>query len=210
MRYVYNDKVYEVLIERKNNKNTYIRLKNDSIVVTTSYFVSDKMVKDILDKNSSFLSKAIKHEEIKKLKDENFYYLGKMYNVIIAPFNSINTSDCNIYVKEIKVLNKWIKKQTFTIFSERLNYWVSVFTENIPKPNLKIRKMTSRWGVCNRKNNNVTLNSELIKYDIKQIDYVIIHELSHFVHFNHSKEFWNTVSKYCNDYKLQRKILKDN
>ena len=54
------------------------------------------------------------------------------------------------------------------------------------------------------------MTENLIKDSIKQIDYVIIHELSHFVHFDHSKEFWSTVSKYCNDYKLQRKILKDN
>ena len=83
-----------------------------------------------------------------------------------------------------------------------------MFEENIPYPNLKIRKMKTRWGVCNRKNNNVTLNSELIKYGYDQIDYVITHELSHFVHFNHSKDFWMTVSKYCPNYKKIRKSLK--
>ena len=69
--------------------------------------------------------------------------------------------------------------------------------------------MTTRWGVCNRKNNTVTLNSELMKYSLDKLDYVIIHELSHFVHFNHSSDFWLLVSKYCINYKKVRKELRD-
>lgn len=69
--------------------------------------------------------------------------------------------------------------------------------------------MKTRWGVCNRKDNSVTLNSELIRYEADKLDYVIIHELSHFVHFNHSKNFWNLVSKYCPNYKQARKDLKE-
>ena len=68
--------------------------------------------------------------------------------------------------------------------------------------------MTSRWGVCNIKNHNVTLNSELSKYDISALDYVIVHELSHFIHHNHSKDFWLLVSKYCPNYKDIRKMLR--
>ena len=72
---------------------------------------------------------------------------------------------------------------------------------------LKIRQMKTRWGVCNRKDNSVTLNLELIKKDKSCLNYVIVHELSHFVHFNHTKEFWCTVEKYCPDYKSVRQEL---
>ena len=210
MKYEVNNKLYDVEITKKNNKNTYIRVKDNKICVTTSYFVTNSYIKNLLDNNYDFLVKALEKEELKKEKNENFYYLGKIYNIIVVPTMDIEISDDIIFVKSYDYLNKWLKKQMTNLFKERLDYWYNIFEENIPVPNLKIRKMTTRWGVCNRKNNNVTLNSELIKYDIKQIDYVIIHELSHFVHFDHSKEFWNTVSKYCNDYKIQRKILKDN
>ena len=81
--------------------------------------------------------------------------------------------------------------------------------ESIPKPNLKIRKMKTRWGVCNIENHNVTLNSELYRYDIECLDYVIVHELSHFIEANHSQDFWLQVSKYCPNYKEIRKKLKD-
>ncbi len=69
--------------------------------------------------------------------------------------------------------------------------------------------MKTRWGVCNKKDIVITLNSELIRYDISKLDYVIIHELSHFIHFNHSKSFWNLVSKYCPNYKQIKKELKE-
>jgi len=69
--------------------------------------------------------------------------------------------------------------------------------------------MTSRWGVCNRKNKSITINTELVKKDLKYIDYVIIHELCHFVHFNHSSDFWKLVSKYCDNYKKLRKEMKE-
>ena len=86
---------------------------------------------------------------------------------------------------------------------------IELYEEKIPFPTLKIRKMSSRWGVCNRKNNSVTLNSQLMMYDVEIIKYVIIHELCHFIHFNHSKSFWDSVEKYCPNYKLLRKTLKN-
>ena len=67
--------------------------------------------------------------------------------------------------------------------------------------------MKTRWGVCNVKTNRVTLNLELIKKDIKYLDYVIVHELSHLVYANHSKDFWNLVSVLVPNYKELRKEL---
>ena len=96
-----------------------------------------------------------------------------------------------------------------TMWKWILDYNYNLFDEKIPYPILKIRLMKTRWGVCNRRSNTVTLNTKLIEYSLEKLDYVIIHELSHFVHFNHSKNFWNLVSKYCPNYKLIRKELKD-
>ncbi len=68
--------------------------------------------------------------------------------------------------------------------------------------------MKTRWGVCNQRDKSITLSLDLIKHSLEDIDYVIIHELSHFVFFNHSKYFWGDVFQYCPDYKKVRKILK--
>ena len=69
--------------------------------------------------------------------------------------------------------------------------------------------MKTRWGVNHKLDSSITLNSKLIRYDERVIEYVIIHELSHFVHFDHSKYFWNTVEKYMPDYKKAVKTLKE-
>ena len=118
-------------------------------------------------------------------------------------------SDTCIKVSNDKVLFKWLDEYIYSIYYEHLMNWYSKYEESIPLPNLKIRKMKTRWGVCNIKNKNITLNYYLFRYDIECLDYVIVHELSHFLEFNHSKKFWKIVEKYCSNYKEIRKKLRD-
>ena len=207
MTYVVNDIEYEVVIEKKNNKNTYIRIRDNKIYITTNYFVSKSYIKSLLDKNYDVIKKMIEKNNQRLERSNKFYYLNKEYDIIFVNYCDIEINDNKIFVKSEDYLNKWLKKNTEIIFKERLDYIYNLFEENIPYPKLKIRKMKTRWGVCN-KNNSITLNSELIKYGYEQIDYVIIHELSHFIHFDHSKDFWNLVNKYCKNYKEIRKSLK--
>lgn len=201
---------YNVLVVKKSNKNTYIKIKDDlTIYVTTNYLTSKREVKVILDNEKDFLRKALSRVKKKLEKEELFYYLGKKYDIIKVPFENIEVSDDKVFVKDEKTLEKWLKKEIKRIFSERLEYNYNLFDEDIPFPKLKIRSMKTRWGVCNKRDNSVTLNSKLIKYSIHEIDYVIIHELSHFVHFDHSREFWETVRIYMPDYKKAVAILKE-
>ena len=95
------------------------------------------------------------------------------------------------------------------LFKERLDYNYHLFEEEIPYPILKIRTMKTRWCVFNKRDNSVTLNSNLLRETIDKLDYVIIHELSHFVYFDHSKNFWKLVSKYCPEYKTIRQEMKE-
>ena len=209
MQYKINDYLCNVYIEKKNNKNTYIRVKEDlNIYVTTNYLITEKQIIKLLDNNYDYLFKTLNNMKQRNEKKELFYYLGKKYDIIYYDSN-IELYNDKIYVKDEETLDKWYKKQIKKIFKERLDYNYSLFTEKIPYPNLRIRKMKTRWGVCNKKTNTVTLNSELIKYDFSKIDYVIIHELSHFLYFNHSRSFWNQVEKYCPNYKKIRNELKD-
>ena len=208
MKIEIDGKIYDVDIIRKNNKNTYVRVKNGKIVVTTNYLTGKNSIIKLIRDNEDSIIKMIDKDSKKIEKNENFYYFGKKYDVIYG-FSGIDISDDKIYVSDKKSLDKYISKNIVDIYSERLNYWYNMFEEKIPVPNLKIRKMTSRWGVCNIKNNNVTLNYQLSMYDICCLDYVIVHELSHFIHPNHSKDFWNLVGKYYPRYKECRKMLKE-
>ena len=208
--YKLDGQTYNVLVVKKNNKNTYIKIKDDmTIYVTTNYLTSKREVKVILDNEKDFLRKALSRTRKKLEKEELFYYLGEKYDIILVPFENTEVSNGKIFVKDEKILEKWLKKQMKRIFTERLEYNYNLFDEDIPFPKLKIRSMKTRWGVCNKRDNSVTLNSKLIQYSIHEIDYVIIHELSHFVHFDHSREFWETVRLHMPDYKKSVAILKE-
>ena len=78
----------------------------------------------------------------------------------------------------------------------------------LPDFTLKLRKMRTRWGVCNTRNNTITLNTELLKKELSLIDYVIIHEMTHFFEPNHGKHFWELVGMAIPDYKEKRKKLR--
>ena len=207
MIYTYNNINYPIVIIRKDNKNTYLRVKDGKIIVTTNYFVGNSKVKKLIEDNASFIIKNLDKYN-NRLSDTSFKLFGKNYDIVYGLPNT-EISDNKIYTTDDKTFSKYLFKYINSVYQDRLNYWYNLFEENIPIPNLKIRKMTSRWGVCNIKNHNVTLNLELSKYNMECLDYVIVHELSHFVYPNHSKEFWNLVSKYYLDYKKIRKQLKN-
>lgn len=210
MTYTIEDITYHIIIERKNNKNTYLRLKDtNTIYITTSFLTTKRQILNLIKDNEKFIIKNSKKMEQKKEKENSFFYLGKEYNIIIYPDSDIEFVGSRIYVKNKEALEKWYQKEMKRIFQERLDYQYHQFEEAIPYPILKIRKMKTRWGVCNKRDNSVTLNAELLRYDIEKIDYVIVHELSHFIYFDHSKNFWNQVSKYFPDYKRVRKELKN-
>ena len=211
MKYELDGIEYDVVIEKKNNKNLYIRVKEDGkIHVTCNYLTTKTMIKKVLDENPKALQKMVKQIEKQSEKNNKFFYLGNSYDIIInEDIRNVYIDDDKIYTKNLKMLDKWYKDEIIRIFDERYVYVFNNFKENIKSPILKIRTMKTRWGVYNRKNHTITLNSKLIEFDIEKIDYVIIHELSHILHFNHSKSFWNLVSKYCKDYKEIRKEMRD-
>lgn len=210
MVYLLDGKEYQVEITRKANKNTYIRFKDNKILVSTSYFVTNRQITKLLDENQEFLRKSIKKYCQKEENGKNHIILGEKYDIIITNnIDEIDYQNRKIYVESMQKYEILIKKEIKKLFEERLKYNYDLFEENIKFPSLRIRKMKTRWGVCNRRNIRVTLNSDLFRYGLEEIDYVIIHELSHLVVFNHSKEFWNVVAKYCPNYKEIRKRLKE-
>lgn len=212
MTFVYDKVSYDVLIKRKNNKNLYIRVDDKlNIKVTCPYLYTDKMIFKVLNDSALSIYKMIDNQK-EKNKIKNAYnnsYLGRPLTVIYQDVYKPTFDGTNIIIKDDLMLLNWYKKRAKEVFKNYLDEAYFVFEEKIPYPKLKIRSMKTRWGVCNRRDNSITLNLELIKKDHEYLNYVIVHELSHFVHFNHSKDFWNTVEKYCPEYKIVRKKLKE-
>ena len=211
MKYDINGATYNVEIVKKNNKNTYIRVKDDmTILVTTGYFTTQRQIKKILDLNLNSLINMLNRVKKQIEKHKSFFYLGHSYDIIEVPtIDKVEINDNYIYIPNQKKFNKWYKNELIKVFSERLDYNFNMFNEVKICPTLKIRTMKTRWGVYNRIKHTITLNSRLLEYELSEIDYVIIHELSHVIHFDHSKDFWKLVEKYCPDYKISKKKLKE-
>ena len=196
-------------IEKKDNKNIYFRFKdNNTLYVTCNRFISNKEVMRLIKENEKSLLKMYEKFKIKEDNNKGFNYLGETYTVVYdESVKNVILEDDMIYVKNEKVLNKWLKNECERIFQERIKLILNNFND-IPPFSLRIRKMTTRWGVNNVTKRIITLNSELIKKDVTLIDYVIIHELCHFYEANHSKKFWQQVEKRYPYYKLARKRLR--
>ena len=211
MHLTYNDKDYEIVIERKKGqRNTYIRVnKQLQIKVTTNYLTSMRAINDLIRNNTDKICDMIDEQEIKKKNNSGFFYLGKQYVVIYCNDKGITFSDDKVYINHDFDIDAWYKNQAKVLFQERLDYNYERFTKDIPYPRLRIRKMTSRWGVCNVSTHVITLNLELIKRDVNYLDYVIIHELSHLIHGDHSNRFWKLVEDNMPNYKKYRKEMKE-
>ena len=209
MYFEYIGNKYEVIIEKKNNKNTYIRVKDDlKIYVSTSYLTPKFMIKSLIDNNKQSINKMIDHALKKQNKKNEYYFLGMKLNIIKSNVKRPYLEYDNLYINNKEDIDKWFNKITRKVFQERLDVIYNNFTKDIPYPKLVIRKMTTRWGVCNKNLQKVTLNYNLIHMDRKYLDYVIVHELSHFIHFDHSKEFWKLVEENEPNYKKIRKEMR--
>ena len=204
-----NNKKYKLLVEYKNNKNMYLRIKDDlSINITAPLRIKEKEILKFIEDNEEKINKMILKKEKNKIKDDEILFLGKKYNIcyINEKYPSLGTN--KIFISKTFNIEKWYKDQAKIIFKEQLDSCFNDFKRNIPYPKLKIRKMKTRWGVCNIKDKTITLNLELIKMDLKYLDYVIYHELSHLIYPNHQKEFWSLVEDHVKDYKKYRKEMK--
>ena len=210
MQVTLGDYILDVIIEYKNNKNLYIRVNDDlNLHVTCNKFVTKNKILKVIEDNQKSLIKMYERK-LKELDNNNFYYfLGDKYTIVYDSTIKIPViQDDLIIVKDKKMLDKFTKQKMIEIFQERLDKCALTFN-NLPKYTLRIRTMKTRWGVNNRGNNTITLNTELIKKDVTLIDYVCIHELCHFLEANHSDRFWYQVQLRYPYYKRARKMLRE-
>ncbi len=211
MKFSYNERDYDIVIEKKaSTRNTYIRVKKDlKVHVTTNIFSSNHSIKKLIEENYDRICKMIDFQEIKFKNNNGFFYLGKQYVVVYGDFKDITFDDNKVFINHDFDIDNWYKKQAKKLFLERLDYNYDKFTRKIPYPKLRIRKMTTRWGVCNIKTHVITLNLELIKRDVSYLDYVINHEMSHLIYGDHSSRFWKLVEENMPNYKKYRDEMKE-
>ena len=120
----------------------------------------------------------------------------------------ICSTDITDQEKLTKLFQKWWRKKSLEILNERVDCWYPIIEKyGIPKPKVFIRKMATMWGSCSAKRGAVVFNLYLLKARIACIDYVILHELTHFLYPNHSKQFYDFLSNYMPDWKDRKEVL---
>ncbi len=214
---------YELV--RSKIKNMYILIRNGKVIVKAPNNISENRIKDFINSKEEWINKKLKEFEKKSFKEKSyvsgevFKVLGNDYilNIEYGDFEKASVNLDNGYinicvsencetVKIKELIEKMYYKIALMIVDKSVKMWKS--TLKIAPDVVVIKKLKTAWGKCNSKR-KITINPDLMKYDQRVIDYVVLHEFCHLRYMNHSKDFWNMVSKYIPDYKLLRNELKN-
>jgi len=226
-KFKYGDSEINVFVEFGKRKHLSLIVYPDLRVVVRVPLKSKKdKIELIIRKKLRWIVKKIEYFENLEpifppsefISGETHYFLGKSYRLKIQPsekagielvddFIEIKLSNTDDKKKIEKMLMEWYKTQAKELLIQRIEKYLPIFLEiGAARPEIKFRKMKSRWGSCSRKN-IVTLNTELIKAPFYCSDYVVIHELCHLIHLSHCRKFYSLLQNKMPDWKERKKRL---
>ncbi|WP_320034381.1 SprT family zinc-dependent metalloprotease [Halarcobacter sp.] len=184
-----NKEVTVELNKKRGMKHTYMRLVSSSMIrINSNIYFTENDARNLIEKKKKWLEKNLLQLEKNTLNNDEFLFLG------IKHKNFDNRNLDRFYKLEAqKMIPKLVNE-----YSELMQLFPTA---------IKFRKNKRTWGSCNYKN-ELNFNTLLMKFPIPLIEYVVVHELAHIKHKNHSKRFWNCVEEYCPDYKEKIKEFK--
>ena len=188
-----NQRLVTVHLEKRRNiKHVYLRVLNPNLIqIKTNIYYTLLDARDLIEKKLAWIENSIIRLEEKNINEDEFLYLGERKKIEDFKIKNID----NFYKKEIvKYLPNLVDE-----YSKKMNLFPT---------SIKYRKNKRTWGSCNYKN-GLNFNILLMKFPIELMEYVVIHELAHIKHKNHSKKFWDLVKEFCPDYKQREKIFKN-
>ena len=216
------------IIYRKR-KTMSLEIKRDGIINVIAPNGLDKtFIVDKVKNKSDWIIKKL--DEIEVLNNNRyirsyesgdiFLYLGKEYMLeVLVDKITIGTSvslennklivRSNSNNKDViqRALKNWYTDETLGIVKERINYYKLFFEDTVTS--IKIKDQKSRWASCTYKN-EILFNLRCSMMPIQIIDYIVVHEMCHMEHRNHSKDFYLAVERILPDYKERVKWLKNN
>jgi len=219
---------YQINILYKDVKNLKISLNKEGVVnVTSPKGVSKKEIYELLESKKSWLDKHAKRlyqhskfdYESYQLKDgDSIYYLGREYPIklieskqnIIVEYEDyleflLNPSVIDNREFKLQLLEEFYKDRADIILNNLVAKYLKITNQDIQR--VTIKKTKTRWGSCNHVKKNINLNYNLVLRDIKAIEYVVLHEIAHLTHPNHSREFYEYVAGYMPDWKARENKL---
>lgn len=171
----------------------------------------------IIKQQSYFLGFFPKTPQRKYITGETHLYMGRQFllKVSQAKKNEVKYKGGYIEILTNKkskagtLLNQWYKERAKIKFAEIAEPLIIRFKKyNIEPTSLYVQEMKRRWGSCTPKG-KIILNPELIKAPRPCIEYVILHELCHLVHHNHTKKFIDLQNKEMSDWEKWKNKLEN-
>ncbi len=231
-----NNQVIEyTIIKKVNKKHITITIQpNKQIIVTSPKAVTTKEITNLLHQKSLWILKKLaeisaRPSAITKqfLEGEMFPYLGNEYPLRISKYVSTNKrkglslhftgrdfhaqvdaalSSADYMPLMTEQFKIWYISRGNELLTDRLSIYCPLLGLNPKRVTFKEQKR--RWGSCNS-SGVIYLNWRLLMAPIEIVDYVLVHELAHLKHMNHSKQFWELVESLFPDYKTAKSWLKE-
>ena len=218
----------EIQIERTNRKRTIaLQFKNNKLIIKTPRSVSKKTLVDLIKRKQRWINqRAILNFEEQNLKNrefidnDKFYFRGDEYrlSLILGRKEAVKIEGSLLLVSYVddksigrenikRLLEDWYLKESIKILKARTE---ELAQQMRVQPNgITVKSYNSKWGSCTA-NKKISYNWRIIMAPDHIIDYLIVHELSHIIEPNHSKNFWYQVGNYCKDFQKKRKWLREN
>ncbi|MBQ7888604.1 MAG: M48 family metallopeptidase [Erysipelotrichaceae bacterium] len=221
-----NHEYVPVVIERKRVKNLSMRILLDGTIKMTAplnlpeeridEFILSKL--EWIEKSEELQKKRRISQEKKSVMNPVIQVLGKSYHVVLKQGNHegfvLDDRYMILTVKESgrvqQVFEKQARMMLEEIFQQKRGKLERILDDyRLPHPEISIRKMKGKWGSCTPSKEKIVMNFMLIHVPVKCIEYVLIHEYMHMIVPNHSKRFYELIENVMPDYKIYRKILKE-
>jgi len=201
---------YEIVFSKRKTLGLQVN-RDGGVIVRAPYGVSRKLIDQIVSEKEDWI-----HNKLETIKQHGFsfsegdliLYLGDKYIIKFVNSDQIELKGDSIYVPnglDVDRFMNWFEFKADKVLKKRFK----VMSDGYDVKNMRLSNARTRYGSCNSKG-NINLSWRLIFCPEFVIDYVIIHELEHLNHMNHSKFFWNAVEKKMPNYKEAKKWLKEN
>lgn len=216
-------------LERKNVKNLNLHVRKDgSVYVSANAAVSEERIDEFLVSKGSFIRNAQKKfQEQEKCKPlpkqyvsgETFYIQGRALRLKVTQAEKDRIWSDGVYLflelkdtqdnaKKERIVKRFLDKERKAVFEAIVEELYPVFQKyGVTPPTLRIRNMDTRWGSCLPGKGIITLNKRLLEVPRNCIEYVAMHEYCHFIHPNHSKQFYGFLTMLMPDWKERKKEL---
>jgi predicted metal-dependent hydrolase len=210
---------------KRTGRSASIRISlnhEGDVLVTAPTLAPRFMIDRFVSQNHDWIERQQRRLLLRKSANPNLdwsegllSYLGRLYSIKVVDSSGqkVEFSNGICYVRPVtgvaadgkKTLLAWLKIQAEKYILERVMYWSEIMSTSFGT--VRFGQQSSRWGSCSGEN-NLRFNWRLIHFPKEIIDYVVIHELAHTVHHDHSSAFWGVVNTYCPSWKEQRRFLK--